>query len=116
MDILNALNNTGSGSQVLSELDKKIRIKHHKVKNKNKTCVYGIFDFISEKDAELLIKSIKKNLGCSGSISQESISYDKSKKPTGELQKILIFSGIHVEEIRNILLEKGITDNLHIKV
>lgn len=98
---------------ILSDLDKIIKIKYHKDKNKNRTCVYGIFDFISEGDINSLIKMIKKRLGCSGIISEGVIS--KGKK-TSDISKVLVFSGNHIEEIKEILLEEKITDESHIKI
>lgn len=80
MDTLNTLNNEGlNNDQILSELDKKIHIKHLKEKNKNKTFVYGIFDFILENDVDALIKLIKKRLGCSGMMEEESVRENPKK-------------------------------------
>lgn len=92
----------------LSEIDKHIRIKHHKEKNRNKTCVYGIFDYITEKEAEALLKTIKTHLGCSGIICEEIVN----KKTI----KLMTFSGNHINDIKNILIDKKITDASHIKV
>lgn len=109
MDVFNIGQNN---NQILSDLSKKIKIKHFKEKNKNKTCVYGMLDFISETDGKLLIKLIKKRLGCSGIMTEETPVKGKKVK-TG---KILIFSGNHAEEIKNIILEKKIADNTHIHI
>lgn len=109
-DLFQRLNGSLSNdNQILSDLDKMIRIKYLKEKNKNKTCVYGIFDFVPEKNIKDLIKLIKKRLGCSGIINEEVTS-------RGKKTKVLIFSGNFVEEIKNIILEKKITDKSHIKV
>ncbi|AYV83584.1 MAG: hypothetical protein Hyperionvirus9_1, partial [Hyperionvirus sp.] len=45
---MNILQDAGTKDQILLELDKKIRIKYYKQGNKNKTCVYGLFDFMTE--------------------------------------------------------------------
>lgn len=117
MDILNTLNvSTTNENQLMSDLNRIIKIKHHKEKNKNKTTVYGIFDFVPEKDIEALVKLIKKKLGCSGIIAEETTVPVKGKKTPSEVFKVLIFSGNHVDEIKAILLEKNITDRDHIKV
>lgn len=118
MDVLNTMNSfiSNNNNLILSELDKMIKIKHLKEKNKNKTCVYGVLDFIPEKDIDPLIKIIKKRLGCSGSLTEEIIVSTKGKKASSDVLKVLVFSGNHVEEIRDILLEKKITDEEHIKI
>ena len=107
MNVLNTFNSGIDNDQIISDLNKMITIKYYKLKNKNKTSVTGIFDFISEKDAEALIKIIKKRLGCSGMIGKDS---------DADIENKLIFSGNHIEDIKNILLEKKITDESHIKV
>ena len=116
-----------NNSAILSELDKQIRIKYYKEGNKNKTCVYGLFDFITEPEGKLLIKYIKKKLGCAGIIEDEKEStpasngatgppISKDKEPKDGKNKIMIFSGKHVEEIKNIILDKKITNDAHIKI
>ena len=105
-----------SDNQIMSDLDKMIRIKHHKQKNKNKTCIYGILDFVPENDIDTFIKSIKKKLGCSGIITDEITTSTKGKKISTEVVKVLVFSGNHVEEIKEFLLEQKIVDKDHIKI
>jgi translation initiation factor 1 (eIF-1/SUI1) len=107
MDVLNTISNTEkSNDQILTEIDKKIRIKHHKEKNKNKTCIYGILDFITKKEVESLIKLIKKQFGCSGIITADKITKTE----------ILEFSGNHVEDIKSFLIEKEIATENDIKI
>ena len=109
MDIDNGDKNITSSNQngntILLDIDKKIRIKHHKEKNKNKTCVYGIYDFVAEKEIDPLIKVIKKRFGCSGIVGED----------VATKSKILIFSGNIVEDVKNLLLEMKVTDSDHIK-
>ncbi len=117
---MNVLNTANSNTQILSSIDNKIQIKHHKEKNKNKTCVYGLFNFISEDDAKIFIKIVKKKLGCSGIIGDDLVVskplIKSAPKSNIEPGKVLIFSGNHIDDIKNIILEKNITDLDHIKV
>ena len=103
-DLLNF--NNDLQTETLTEIDKVIRIKYFKEKNKNKTYIYGLYDFISDKDINKLVKDIKKRLGCAGIISNESSAKDK---------KIIIFSGDQVTNIKNIIMEKNIADSSRIK-
>ena len=106
MNILNAQQSKQlTQDKTLSDIDKKIIIKQYKEKNKNKTCINGLFDFVSEKDMQDLVKSLKKKLGCSGTIFED---------PETKIKKI-VFSGNHFEEIKELLIEKKITDANHIR-
>ena len=87
-------NNDNNNIDVCAFIDKKVSIKHYKDKNKNKTCVYGIFDFITKKDMDALLKLIKVKLGCSGTINEE--------------EKMLVFSGDHVSDIKEMLINRKI--------
>ena len=107
MDVLNL-----EKKNILSSIDNKIQIKHHKEKNKNKTCVYGLFNFISDADIPIFIKIVKKKLGCSGVVCEDEPVQGKPKT----LGKIVVFSGNHLEDIKNIIIEKKITDAAHIKL
>lgn len=113
------ISNITSNNQILTDLDKMIRIKHYREKNKNKTCVYGISDFVPAKDLDALVKLIRKRLGCSGNLVEEVGTIqlnEKTKKASPVINKVLVFSGNHIEGIKNFLLEKKIVDNNHIKI
>ena len=110
MDVLNNLNIKSNDCHTNSDFDKSIKIKHIKDKNRSKTCVHGIFNFMTEKEADALIKIIKKKLGCSGIISDEVVILPSKTKKADDSQKIMIFSGNHIQEIRSILLEMKVTD------
>lgn len=132
---MDALNLPGSSdTRILSELDKKILIKYYKEGNKNKTYVYGIFDFVPEPEVKTFVKFVKQKLGCSGIIGEDPVKddakdADPKKKPKGgfgnrankttkdpSLGKALIFSGNQTEAIRAILIERKVADEDHIKV
>ncbi len=92
------MDNTIEQQTVLEEFDKKIILKYKKIKNKNKTYVYGLEKIIIEKDnLEIFLKKIKKKLGCGGilGIDEEKNNY-------------IEFMGDHRDKIKSILLEEKI--------
>lgn len=58
-------------SKTIQEIDKKVVIKYYKLKNKAKTRVYGLEDFIDEKEMEKIMKNVKKKLGCGGTFTED---------------------------------------------
>lgn len=105
MELLNIVGDSSiKDKQALNELEKKIYIKSRKEGNKLKTDVLGVNHFLNNNDIKSFIKKVKKKLGCGdGSIKQE------------DGNTIIIFSGNHVESIKNIIIEQKITDISKIK-
>ena len=97
MDLTNILNN--NINNMYDDINKFISIKCYKQKNKYKTNVYGLDNFITDKELKTFTKIIKKKLGCSGTI-----------YITDEKNKVLVFSGNKIKEIKNIIIENNITD------
>lgn len=80
-------------TKTIQEIDKKIIIKYYKLKNKAKTRLYGLEDFIDEKETEKLMKNVKKKLGCGGTLTE-----DENKI------KNIEFQGDQREHIKEILI------------
>ena len=88
------LNLEDKNKPAIQEIDKKIDIKYVKLKNKAKTRIYGITNYIEEKDIDNLIKHIKKKLGCGGVYTDDESNI-----------KNIEFQGNHRESIKEILIE-----------
>lgn len=92
------MDNNLEQQNILDEYDKKVILKFKKIKNKNKTYVYGIDKILIEKDKlENFLKKIKKKLGCGG-----ILGIDEEKNTYIE------FMGDHRDKIKNILIEENI--------
>ena len=92
------MDNTSEQQNILNEFDKKVIIKYKKVKNKNKTYVYGLDKIITEKSKlEDFLKKIKKKLGCGGVFDVDE-----------EKNNFIEFMGDHRTKIKEILVEEKV--------
>jgi translation initiation factor 1 (eIF-1/SUI1) len=92
------MDNSSDQQNILNEFDKRVILRYKRVKNKNKTYVYGIDKLLVEKDKlEDFLKKIKKKLGCGG-----ILGVDEEKNNYVE------FMGDHRDKIKNILVEEKI--------
>jgi translation initiation factor 1 (eIF-1/SUI1) len=92
------MENISEQQNIFNELDKKVILKYKRVKNKNKTYVYGLEKMITDKDKmEDFLKKIKKKLGCGGiqGVDEEKNNYVE-------------FMGDHRIKIKDILVEEKI--------
>ena len=99
--IKNQRNDTNS---LMTEIDKKIVLKPYKEGNKHKTIMTGIDDFLKPEEVKGFTKMCKVKLGCTGTISQD----DKQKT-------VIIFSGNHVDAIKQLMISEKITTEEFIK-
>jgi len=104
MDINNIINDSSKNKDV-TEFDKVIKIRCYKEGNKHKTYITGIFDFLDDTKIKKFIRLVKKKLGCGGG----NIGVDREKN------KAIIFSGSHIDNIKNLIIEEKITDINNIK-
>lgn len=77
---------------------KKIVIKHRKIKRATRTFLYNINDWLQPDEIKVVSKKIKKKLGTSSQIITDTEG------------TALTFNGDHTQEIRQLMLEN--CDNL----
>lgn len=77
---------------------KKIVIKHRKIKRATRTFLYNINDWLQPDEIKVVSKKIKKKLGTSSQIITDNEG------------TALTFNGDHTQEIRQLMLEN--CDNL----
>lgn len=109
MDISGVVNQFSSGNKdVIDKIDKFITVKCLKDNNKKKkkTYVIGLNDFMSDDEIKPFATFVQKKLGCGGGNIKVN---EKDKK------KIVIFFGDQINNIKQIILSKRITDEAHIK-
>lgn len=81
------------------DIDKRIVISTYKEKNKHKTQVKGLEDFMKEAEIEAFNKLIKTKMGCNGTI----VTDNETKKKT------IVFSGDHVDALKKFIVSSKIT-------
>lgn len=111
-DILKELDKRNN--ELIEEIDKKIILKYRQVKNKHKTCMFGIDKILGENEIKELIKRIKKTLGCGGTIINQSSPKDEKEDERDKKVKkeiIIEFTGDHRHQIRELLLEQNIIES-----
>ena len=107
MDILDITNGLSS-KNLLVGADNRIKIKTIREKNKNKTYVTGIFDFITDDEKiENFLKQIKKQFGCGGVIKDNA---------DGVVGRCIIFNGNHVNALKDFIIENKIAPSEKIKI
>lgn len=113
--ISDLLGNNLNEKMILKEIDKKIYIKTLQEGNKMKTIVTGIENFITDnKKIDSIVKSIKKDYGCSGTVTKTNINKDSNKDKNNN-NIILTFSGDQVNVVKKYLISTGICDEQYIK-
>jgi translation initiation factor 1 (eIF-1/SUI1) len=92
MDVNNILQSVCKKDEKLTEIDKKIHITTYKEKNRHKTQIKGLEDFIKEDDLKTFLKTVKTKFGCNGILSD----------------KLLIFSGDQVNVLKKYIIDNKI--------
>lgn len=90
------IGNGNIGQTILYEVDKQITLKYKKEKKSSRTYIYGLEDFMEQKEIEKICKLLKKNLGTGLHITEE------------EGKNIYGFQGNFIDKISEFLISKGI--------
>jgi hypothetical protein len=94
MDINQVLNDSKTDSGLI--VAKKVQIKCIKQKEKFKTVIKDLDNYLTEKEILSFVKLVSKKLGCSGN------------KKVDKKKTYLIFSGQQVQNIKNLLIVNNI--------
>lgn len=98
-------NQNNKTMSLINDIDKKILLKTYKEGNKHKTILTGIDDFLTKpEEVKKFTKTCQTKLGCSG-----TISFDDKQKT------IIMFSGNHVDAMKQLLIDEKIAAEEFIK-
>jgi translation initiation factor 1 (eIF-1/SUI1) len=100
MDISNILRQKIDESTKLKELEKTVKINVIKEKNRYKTQVFGMSDFISSEKIDTFAKNIQKKYGCS----------------CINTSTMLVFSGNQSDNIKKMLVDDKIVTHDLIRI